>query len=936
MRKLATLFFLLLSINGFTQDLIHGRQTSFYTYIFRLTPSEARHLYSGGTKKVDEGFFHTLVDSFQTDSAYRGILPEGHYLRVYARKNKVKFDVTTVQDFDVRILKNNTDLCIRVFDYRGKNIPDAKVRVSWKHLRYDTKTKAYIDRKSGRHGLVRVTVNDFTGYYDLDREYRVTAFKRTTRKILYGAPLKYVWVPVEYVVMLPVDGVISLIHRYPRRRIYSMVNFFRNSWNAIACLFSNYYCDYNYPGRNTKGYMVFNKPKYMPGDTVRFKAYLMDRHNRPLDEEMYVLLFSANKIDTLTTLKPYREGGYDFSFFLHDSLRLRLDQRYLLKLESKNGRKSYRSFFRYEDYELSGISLELRMEKDEIYRGQGGRLFAKGTDENGLNILDGRLLVTVKSNGASRYFADHVFVPDTLVHFELPLDQGKETEISLPDSVFPVANLSGTIDVRLLTTDNDNVSASRPFNFYHERKQIQYSADLDSFTVKYLHNGKSVSEEASVYGVDRFNNKVKLECGILPVKMPIIPYYNYFLVKTDNMTGKVDLSDESPMISCVSERTADSIKILVQNPREIPFSYFIYKRNNEKERGYSDSLFYNRKARTKQNFFVSVQYLWGGAVRHEDFKIPLADRELNISVAAPKLVYPSQKTDIELTVTDYSGKPVEGADVTAFCFTGKFTDNMPDVPDLVKSRKNKTIINNFNIDDHVFKDVPGLNLDYEAWKLLAGIDSLEYYKFIYPGKEMYVNEYVPLDSLTQFSPFIVSKGSLNPVHVIYVDNKPVWFSWSNTATPYSFPVDSGYHHLMIRTSYKKYSIDSVYFKDGLKKIISIGDSIDNREILVVDAKPQLSESEKRVLYKYIFPYHDNFGEKYAFIQQDNRVYLLNPGNYNSGNAMAGPVYGTNVTFRLAGEFTSAFIHEPFFQYEFEPGLLKMRSIDPQIHYPKYL
>ena len=45
----------------------------------------------------------------------------------------------------------------------------------------------------------------------------------------------------------------------------------------------------------------------------------------------------------------------------------------------------------------------------------------------------------------------------------------------------------------------------------------------------------------------------------------------------------VSVAAEPSLLQCFSERTKDSISIIVDNPRKLPFSYFIYKKNSEKK-----------------------------------------------------------------------------------------------------------------------------------------------------------------------------------------------------------------------------------------------------------------------------------------------------------------------------------------------------------------
>jgi len=122
------------------QKLIESQQTSHYTYIYKLTDAEAKTIYTSKIWEVNPAFFHTLVDSFSTDNEYDKRLPQGHYIKTFAEKNEQKIAVTTVQDFNVYILNNNTDLRVQVYDLEGKIIPDAQLKVKRKRLRFDKKT----------------------------------------------------------------------------------------------------------------------------------------------------------------------------------------------------------------------------------------------------------------------------------------------------------------------------------------------------------------------------------------------------------------------------------------------------------------------------------------------------------------------------------------------------------------------------------------------------------------------------------------------------------------------------------------------------------------------------------------------------------------------------------------------------------------------------
>lgn len=931
------LAFLLTFRIAFSQKLLDSRQTSYYTYICKLTDQEARKIYRNDLAKVEPSYFHSLVDSFLTDSLYTGKLPEGHYLKTYAEKNRQKFSITTVQDFEVFILNNNTDLCIRVYDLQGNIISDAEVSVGWKKLHFNKHTQSYIDRRSNQKGLLRVTHNEFTAYYNLDRQYNNSFIRRGTQKVIYNTPAKYVWLPVRYVIHLPVDGVKSIVKGGTQGTVYNTKNFFVRSFRKIASIFDDSFRDsYSYYKfeQNHTGYIVFNKPKYQPGDTVKFKAFLVKRRGKPVDKPVDVIL-QTNKNIKLTQLHPYREGGYAWQFFLHDSLQLQLDRRYPIRIELNERKSLITGYFRYEDYELSKNKLSIRLDQTRQYRNEKIHLFVKGTDENDLNLPDARIEVSARTKSVSRYFGKHVFVPDTLLFLEKRLEPTGETEVVLSDSIFPKANFDYDIEVRLLTSDNEAVSENRKVHYWYDSEEFDMELHADSIQFSYRKNGVATNKKVIITANDHFGNQTQLFEGATPCRIELDPFFASYTIKSDSLTNTMYISSQPSLLQCFSERTKDSVYIVTDNPRKIPFSYTIYKRNNQKATGYADSLDFKQKTTSGQTYFVSVRYLWGGKIKEEGYQIPLIDKKLNVSVIQPKIVYPGQKSRIEILVTDIDGKPVEGVDLTACSLTKKFGYTAPELPYLGKSRKNKNLINNFHFEKFNRANDAGLKLDYKAWKMLAGLDSIEYYKFIYPERSIYRFEYRTRDSLTQFAPFVVSDGGILPVHVVEVDRQPVYFSWSTNVRPYSFEIDSGYHQIRLRTSTRSMTIDSLHFNSGKKLIFSLNENMPLKNVRIQEVKTGLSASEQQLFYKYIFPYRYTFGERYAFLGQKDRIQFLKPASsVGSGYHLAGPVAGP-VSFQLMDSFSSKFEHEPFFEYEFTPELLKMRSVDHS-RYPRYL
>jgi TonB-dependent SusC/RagA subfamily outer membrane receptor len=707
--------------------------------------------------------------------------------------------------------------------------------------------------------------------------------------------------------------------------------FFIKSYYRIVCIFDDYYyCDY-YSGYNRRekynGYIVFNKPKYLPGDTVKLKAFVVTAKGNPVDKPVLALLDNSSKRIPLVKLNPYRAGGFEYQFYLHDSLQLKLDRTYSIILSKKGGKDYISGDFKYEDYELSKTKLEIRTDKSEQYKGQAIKLFAKGTDENDLNLMDARLEVTVKSLSANRYFDKQVFIPDTLLFIEKPLKPTNETEVSIPDSLFPKANFDYDLTVRLLTSDNEAITQTAQVNYYYNHNKFDIELLTDSIRFKYLANGLSTNRQVKITAGDYFGNSNPIFEGETPCTVELNHYFATYKISADSLSKTIRIGDEPSQLQCYSERTADSIFIMVDNPRKIPFTYNIYKRTKQKASGFANSLNLKQKASNKQNYFLTVRYLWGGRVMEEDYRIPLVDNKLNIAVSQPMMVYPGQKSSIELKVTDYRGNPVEGVDLTAYSITKKFKHTPLPIPYFGKERKNKELINNFRFDENRRKKPVDKPLDYSKWEAMASIDTIEYYKFLYPGNEIYRFNYYAPEGITQFAPFVVSNGEFLPIHIIYVDSKPVYFRWTSHNRPYSFTIDSGYHQVKLRTSFKQITIDSLYYESAKKSILSINDVVYNKYVKIEEMKPALLPFEQQLVQKYIMPFRSNFGEKFAFVEHNGGIHLLSkPPKSNNFINQIGPVAGS-LTFNLIDGYTTNFDFEPYFEYEFNPNLIKMRSFD---------
>ncbi|MEO9850174.1 MAG: carboxypeptidase-like regulatory domain-containing protein [Reichenbachiella sp.] len=930
MKYFILLFCILLTQMVLAQDLIKSRHTSHLTYIYKLSDKEAEKIYSTKEWEVDTSFFHTLVDSYPTDSTYRKNLPGGHYVRAYIYENQLKLDVLSIVDFFFEAFNNSADLQVKVFKKSGEVISDAQLMLGRKKLKFDSKTESYFIRKTNKQGLLKVTYQNQSAYSDVSRSLNNSRAKRLSAKVIYKTPLKYVWLPIRFVVKLPIDGVKSIVKNYPLGTISQTKYFFIKLYRKVACMFDEYHCDWygnNYKfQRKYKGYFVYSQPKYLPGDTVKFKAFITEK-GKPLNKAVDLVLRKGyNENIHIKTLKPTTKGAFDFQLALEDSLNLKLDKNYDIKLQKKEGKEYISKSFRYEEYELSKNNLELEVPTRKQYKGDTVLILASGKDENDLNLLDAKLEVLVVVEEISEYFDKYVFVPDTLSYFEIPLKPSGKTEISIPSEYFPKANLKYKAIVSLTTSDNERLTEKEEISYFHQEEIVSHRLSNDSIQFQFLQNGQSDLMPAFIFGMDAFGNEADSIAVDLPYTTKINSLYHKYLVKIDNRETAISLDNESSNLSFRTNRTKDSLFISTTNPRNIPFNYFIYKGNKEILRGQESKLQLERKINTGRPYHLSVQYVWGGRVKEENYKITSRKNILTVNLEAPPMIYPGQKVKMNVVVTDSYGKPVSNTDLLAHGLTKKFGFEPPELSTLIKPAKDRTLINTFNV-NHRSATNKEMVYDYTFWNERARLDSIACFKFLFPGNDIYRYEYYPEDSITQFSPFVVKDGVLQPIDIVYVDHKPVYFSWS-VDEPYSFRIDSGYHQVQIRTSPYQFEMDSVYFPFKKKLVFCFDQEKLPNSVTKSERKYySLTENEKRNLYRYVVPYRNTFGPNLAYFRQGERFYPVLHNARARRSALTGPIYEGPLEFQLKGGYSHRFAHEPHFEYEIDSLLIKMRTID---------
>ncbi|WP_316813320.1 carboxypeptidase regulatory-like domain-containing protein [Pedobacter heparinus] len=893
---------------GYAQKkLSSSQQSGSYTFIYKLTDQEAFNVAYRTKSVINDSFFHTLVDSFYNagNKPYARKLPFGNYLYVRAVKNELQYRLNPENNVNLQFINNRKDFQFTVTDLKGKPVTDAVVKAGkHKTIRYDKQAGLYSAGSAAKHPIITVKYQGLSNYFTYEEEekhrpYRTGFFKKLFKPKRYGSS-----------------------YSKAKKPKYT-------------------------------GYMVFNKPMYKPLDTVKFKAYLLDNkggaiHNKALRVALYKDYKGEGTL--LTTLNPYRDGGYVYSFVLADSLQLTLDKNYRIVLKEQHGKEwkeIYQGNFRYEDYELKSVNFTVRSDKEIHSPGSPVSLFLKASDENELAVPDGRVEVVLNTSNASDFYGQKVFVKDTLWKTNLVLDPMGETKLVIPDSIFPKADLNFTAYFTFLNSNNERRTASKSLKYQVKDRSIRHVFKKDSLYLDYVVKGKSTPRKALItmdypYGGDTDTLQVMFPAAI---KMNYRGS-DYEISMADGYRETIYLEDLKPAISVTAVQSKDSLRVQVSNEHKVPFWYSIFSDHRVSLKGYATRLDTIIKHSSAKAVHVKLNYIWDEEEQSTETSAFYRPNILNVRLLAPEVVYPGQTVNMQVKVTDVNNIPVAATDVTAYAYTSRFKNGYgANLPYFGKRFFARKLNREFEAED--LSTSGALRLNWEKWSRELKLDTIAYYKFSQTRDLYVIKEQGKDTSSAVFAPFVVKDGAIEPVHILYIDDQPVYFSQADQLQRYAFAVRPGRHDIRMRTTGYTVHLDDFELPKGKKTILSVAADVHNSKADVSISPHVMTNDEAMLLNKYMLRITDNFkGEKTTLTagstehllnfqdttaavaaQQRLMEYYAKPAN-NSSGLLAGP-FSENLLEFKSGALRQNFIKEPGYTYTFLPGLLKQKS------YPGY-
>lgn len=748
---------------------------SHHTWLYRIPDDSVYHIvFAGG--KIDPATSWMRERSLiappgKADSVLR--LPQtapGYYLAVNARNNNIELGFVHKQSFRVNVDMLEHTSILTVLDTNDRYIRDAIVMRNNKQIPFNTLMNGYV-------------LND---YDNLD-----------LISIRYEGDVHFMNC--------------SVIPNYNYRG--------GGARNVVE--------DANRENRIYNGYLVTNMPKYRPGDTVKWKAYLLHPQlkNRPVEEPLNIS-FNAGWYEYKTYVispdfAPASPGVYFGEFILGDTVKT--DKQYTLTLTGNKSNFSIRTVFDLEDYLLEETNLKVTTDGTTIHQpGDSVNLYAYAFNSNNLPLLDGKITVTALPVYNNRKPEQREFIPDTLYTATVPVSADGETNIGFPTAGFPGIMREFDVFVTLVNSNFETKQESFRFTYSADDRYIRMKQSGNKLIAELIRNKKSVPGKGAM--VMHYAGSSAAE-----VAVPF-PYEHILSDRDVNITfhakdekGRILYSLTEAVkeadITGTEDFKGDTAVLKLINPNKILYRYSIYTGNKYKGYGYTRSdttiKVYSKKGKTVT---VIGAFTWRGRSVHRRFEVVKMDKQLNIDVKKKDLIYPGQQDSIAISLSDKNGKGIARTNVTVLAFNSQFKeDHVPDVPYGGLLFPAYTPTHNRYISDKPVGH-PGARAADSLWLSRCGADTQFFYKNLYllPDDIAWVSYDIPESVMPQLGLFLYSNKSYYQPELIYVDNQPVYVKRACSNNPSGFFVTEGEHTIRFRTANAEYFMEHVYACKGTK------------------------------------------------------------------------------------------------------------------------
>lgn len=868
-------FLCLVPLSLMSQERAQWQEGSSYELVYKLSLAEASKLVQSLTIEIDDFNLQERVPFDTIPSGNRGkhLNELGFYLRVKAKKQQLVAELDLVQNYEVEMVPNRKRLAFIVLKNGNEVVRPEEVVLRGKTVAFDQDLQAYNTRVRRGRGVIVIDNHGEQALFPIHKSYK-QFFYRFGNKVLHSFPVKVIY--------------------KPGREIYQSIAYGEPT-GIVRKAGSLIFRDLR--EKRVYGYLLLNKPKYEPVDTIRYKVKLAKQNGRAYSRKVTVSLPSRKGKGYQKEIRLKR-GQAHGEIVLHDSLNLILDGYQYLAIR-RNDQELISTSFDYEEYVLKSEVYDLRLEQEKHNNGEENKAILSGIDENDNNLKNSRyeLEIFLKSVEKNR-LAPQQHIAHLLFEKSGKIAATGDTEIILPDSIFPKASLQYEVKVAFKNAANDRIEKSATASFFYDKPQISMSIKADS--VEFAFPASYTGDlSLRITASPAIKEQTITETDTKTVTLKLNPSVSFYRVYdgAGNLLETFQMSQKNAGTTHRYNRTADSLKLSVTNTTKIPLWYTLYREKRVIREGYTETgVDIALKAKNKESYLMHYRYLWAGEIKTKEFEMDQYDRMLNISVEQQSLIIPGVTDSIRVKVTDYKNRPVANVDIAVASITSKFKrDNIPDVPYFGLSGSLGISHRNFD-QPYGYNQIYGNRLKMPYWQKALRLDTVLYYQITRP-EDLAILYLDSPDNQTQFAAFATDNGEMDDIYYMKLDDRLVYVANRDVETPFSFKATAGLHSIQIRTYSELIEIDSIYFKKDKKTIVSLpkkpSDSrISRQKASSNDYRYPLTLPEKKQMARQTLQIQTSSWQNLT-IQQGDRAFYVK-GNYPNQKSV-GPIYEDSVS-----------------------------------------
>jgi alpha-2-macroglobulin len=898
--------FACICLHVFSQSSIRdARKKSWQCLVYRITADTAEKYINKSFSFPDHYLDQTPFKVWHADSLKYEELPAGNYLILSINENELLAEYYCQSNLRVFPLNNQHRVQLEVKDDAGNIVSNARLWMNKKEIKYNKAISGFqLTQKKADEAILKIAIPGDTLFMEL------SAMEQMHRNIWQQRWANFSYTKVGSVVTWPVRK-ISRLFKLPASE------WFRKKYRSAA---------------SKKGYMIFNKPKYLPGDTVKFKAYILDKKGRQYKKGLRMFLDYTFNGRAVTKdkgiVRPATPGAFLDEFVLGDSLET--DRSYTITFKNKKDHSRMQGNFKIEDYLLDEVAVyNIRSEKENYFRHDTLVFYTNARDANGLTLMDGRVILYLVTKNINTVYKEREFIPDTLWKGEKILSVEGDTKFEIPAKDFPDADLSLRAVAEFRNSNNEIQEKNVEVDFTAESKTIQVRQNGGYIMAEYIENGIPLAKEGRL----SYNDEDKERKIWFPWRQKIDPFVGEYYFWTEDEKGNIIASEDfepgkNYSLSFSRIQQKDTTGFYLYNPQKIPVHYTVFNGNKIIE-SVSDTagwISWKNVLPKKRIYNVEWNYIWAGKEIKDRNTIAVLDKILDTKISGAQMIYPGQTDTITVSVKDYKGSPAANVNLTAVSYNSQFKQDIrvSEPPYIQKFRTRRRILfDNYELENAGFTKHLLLGR-HKQWLNRFGLDTMKYYQLLFPKEDYTITASLISDFAAQLAVHVVEKGVPQEIYMLYINREFAWYNGVTDKSKYAFTVIPGYTQVAFRLKNKYIEIDSIYLQPFYKHDISFDLDHLPANAKIIEHDEYYTTEERSLIERQIWQLQNDPRTNNGYVWQNNRLVYIGSSNYNYTGHLIGPFNSyDSLQFFKPGDFDFKFPFESAYQYRLTPNMARL-------------